>query len=331
MRPVTLLRRRRLLAAAGVAVLLAASGCGGPSAAAGPGDSFVLRVGAIGNANALSGPIGYWHRGQKLVPALAALGVTDVKVVTFPNGPDLNQALAAGELDLAVYGDTPALVAKGANQPTRLIAQAQVGLDAGILAKKSGGPTSVGGLAGRKVAVQTGSYIHRYLLGALADAGAKPAEVVHIYSSDVEAALERGDVDAAAVPVANVEALKAKGYPLLDLASRTHPKYLGTTATVVTETFLQAKPGIVAAWQGAQRDATRAAKADWPGFLAYTVSINGFPAPIVKATTVADQWPEEPFTEQGLALLNGTKQFLVEQKFIRKDFDVTEWSVRTVA
>src|SRR5690349_6972557 len=220
--------RTRTLLAVATAALLALAGCGGePSEAAGPGDTFTLRIGAIGNGNKLSGPVGYLNSKNGLVPALSSLGVTGVKVVTFPNGPDLNQALAAGELDLAVYGDTPALVARGARQPTRLIAQAQVGLDAGILAKKAGGPATVADLAGRKVAVQTGSYIHRYLLGALADANVKPAEVVHIYSTDVEAALERGDVDAAAVPIANVVALQGKGYPLIDLASKTHTKYLG--------------------------------------------------------------------------------------------------------
>jgi ABC-type nitrate/sulfonate/bicarbonate transport system substrate-binding protein len=320
--------RSRTVLAVAVAGLLALAGCGGEaSEAAGPGDSFTLRVGAIGNGNKLSGPVGYYNSKNKLVTALASVGVTGVKVVTFPNGPDLNQALAAGELDLATYGDTPALVARGAKQATRLIAQSQVNLDAGILTKKAGGPTSIAGLAGKKVAVQTGSYIHRYLLGALADANVKPAEVIHIYSADVEAALERGDVDAAAVPIANVEALKAKGYPLLTVASKDHRQYLGTSATVVTEKFLAAKPGIVAAWQNAQRTATVEAKADWKGFLGYTVGINGFPPKIVEATTLAEQWPTEPFTPDGLTLLKGTKEFLVQQKFIRTDFNLDDWIV----
>jgi NitT/TauT family transport system substrate-binding protein/sulfonate transport system substrate-binding protein len=321
-----------LLLGVALAGLLSLTGCGGAaSGAAGPGDSFVLRIGAIGNGNKLAGPVGYLHHKGELVPALSSLGVTGVKVVTFPNGPDLNQALAAGELDVATYGDTPALVARGARQPTRLIAQAQINLDAGILAKKAGGPTSIGGLAGKKVAVQTGSYIHRYLLGALGDAGVKPAEVIHIYSADVEAALERGDVDAAAVPIANVEALKAKGYPLITVASKDHRGYLGTSSTVVTETFLKAKPGIVAAWQNAQRDGTAKAKADWPGFVSYTVGINGFPPKIVEATTVAEQWPAEPFTPEGLALLKGTKEFLVQHRFIRTDFNLDDWIVPQVS
>ncbi|GAA3388480.1 ABC transporter substrate-binding protein [Cryptosporangium minutisporangium] len=323
--------RKLLAAAVAAAALLATGACGGASQAAAPGDKFVLRVGSIGNSNAISGPIGYWHEQGKLVPALESLGVTDIKVVTFQNGPDLNQALAADELDLALYGDTPALVAKGAGQPTRLIAQSQIKLDAGILAKKSGGPASVADLAGKKVAVQTGSYIHRYLLGALADANVKPAEVVHIYSTDVEAALERGDVDAAAVPIANYVALKAKGYPSIDLASQTHPKYLGTSSAVVTENFLEAKPGIVDAWQSAHREAVKAAKADWAGFVDYSVSIQGFPKKILEESLKPEQWVEEPFSEEGLALLTGTKQFLAENKFIRKDFDLDAWRVKDSA
>lgn len=68
------------------------------------------------------------------------------------------------------------------------------------------------------------------------------------------------------------------------------------------------------------------AKADWARFLAYTVGITGFSPAIVATTTVADQWPTEPFTPEGLALLKGTKEFL-RQKFIRTDFDLDDWII----
>ncbi|GGJ79859.1 hypothetical protein GCM10010123_07120 [Pilimelia anulata] len=318
--------RRTAVLALAAAALLAAAGCGGPADAEGDGPrGGTLRIGAIGTGNKLTGPVGYLLAGGGLVPLLGGLGVTAVQVVTFPNGPDLNQALAAGELDLATYGDTPALVARGAGQPTRLVAQSQVNLDAGILARKGGGPTSLAGLVGKKVAVQTGSYIHRYLLGALADARVTPARIVHVYSTDVEAALERGDVDAAAVPAANVELLRAGGYPLLDTAARDHPRYRGTSATVVTEKYLAARPAVVAAWQAVHRAAHERARGDWPGFLAYTTSINGFPPAVVAASTRPEQWAAEPFTPAGLALLGGTKEFLAGQKFLKKDFTIDAW------
>ncbi len=47
--------------------------------------------------------------------------------------------------------------------------------------------------------------------------------------------------------------------------------------------------------------------------------------PCPRRTPRADQWRPEPFTPEGLHLLKGTKQFLVEQKFVRTDFDVDQW------
>jgi ABC-type nitrate/sulfonate/bicarbonate transport system substrate-binding protein len=320
----------RLRTALAALALLAAgaglAGCGGGEAAAGGEQAaFTLRIGTIGTGNKLTGPIGWWNSRQKLGPALSRLGVTDIKVVTFPNGPDLNQALVAGELDLASYGDTPALVARGAGQPTRLIAQASVNLDAGVLAKKNGGPASIRDLQGKKVAVQTGSYIHRYLLGALADAGVKPAQVIHLYATDTEAALERGDVDAAAVPAINYEVLKAKGYPGIDQASVDHPGYRGTSATVVTEKFLAAHRDIVATWQQVQRDSFKDAKANWAQYLAFAVTLVQFPPDLVRRTTLPEQLPDEPFTDAGLQLLEGTRGFLVEHKFVKKEFALADW------
>jgi ABC-type nitrate/sulfonate/bicarbonate transport system substrate-binding protein len=37
--------------------------------------------------------------------------------VRFANGPDLNEALSGGSLDVGIYGDTPALVGRAAGLP----------------------------------------------------------------------------------------------------------------------------------------------------------------------------------------------------------------------
>ena len=60
---------RRTLTAVAVTALLALTGCGSASEAASPGDSFTLRIGSIGNANKLSGPVGYLDSKGGLVPA----------------------------------------------------------------------------------------------------------------------------------------------------------------------------------------------------------------------------------------------------------------------
>jgi NitT/TauT family transport system substrate-binding protein/sulfonate transport system substrate-binding protein len=312
------------MVAAALALPAVLSGCGADSAGA-TGPPATLRIGVIGTGTKLTGVIGYLKEKNKLLPLLAPAGITGVEVYSFPNGPDLNQALVARELDVASYGDTPSLVARGAGQPTRLIAQASVGLDAGVLAKKDGGPTSLAELAGKRVATQKGSYIHRYLLGALGDAGVKPGEIVHIYNTEIEAALERGDVDAVAVPSANFEALKNKGYPVIDVASKDHPQNQGTSSTVGSESFLDANADFVKVWQQTQREGTKLAKANWDDYLDFAGKVGGFAPEITKATTLRGQLPDEPFTNKGLALLESTKKFLVKEGFVKTDFALDDW------
>ncbi len=322
------LSRRSILALAtlgGVAAATAA--CGGNAASGASGNSggdWTLRIGTIGTKNRLTGPTGWLHDKNHLLPLLSAAHVTKIEVYTFPNGPDLNQALIGDKLDLASYGDTPALVARGAGQPTRLIAQSNVANDSGIVTVQ-GGVSSLRELDGKVIATQVGSYIHRYLLGVVADLGIKPKQIVHVYSTDTEAALSKKSVDAAAVPANYAYAFQAKGYPLLEIASKDRPKYLGTSATVVTETVRKNHVQIIKAWQAAQNEATRQAKANWSDYLAFNVDLGPFGADIVAKTVLPAQLPDTPFTDAGLALLNGTKQFLVSQKLAAKDFSIDDW------
>jgi len=116
-----------------------------------------------------------------------------------------------------------------------------------------------------------------------------------------------------------------KGYPLLELAAKDRPQYLGTSATVVTETVLKNQPGIVGAWQHAQLEATKRAKADWDDYLTFNTGLGAFPRPLVAKTVLPEQLPDTPFTDAGLALLKGTKDFLVAQKFVKRDFSIDDW------
>lgn len=94
---------------------------------------------------------------------------------------------------------------------------------------------------------------------------------------------------------------------------------------MVTEAFLGERPGFVTVWQAAQAEATRRAKANWDDYLAFAVEVGGFAPEIVRKTTLAEQLPDSPFTEEGLTLLEGTKRFLVEQGFVRRDFAIDDW------
>ncbi|MGW2309572.1 ABC transporter substrate-binding protein [Actinomadura luteofluorescens] len=316
------MRFPRVLAAG--LLVLAATACGSSEADSGSG---TLRIGVIGSGagNKLTRAVGFLDRRGELLPELKAAGITGIRVATFPNGPDLNQALAGGSLDIGQYGDTPALIGRGQGLPTRLLSLNSVRLDAAIVAKKDGGPAALKDLEGKRIGVQTGSYIHRYLLGALERAGVRPKEIIHMYTPAIIAALEKNAIDAGGLVSADQAAQEKKGYRSIDIASRDHPDLLGTSVTVVTEKYLAGHKDIVQVWQKAETRAARVAKADWPGYTAYVAETGGYAPDISVKTTLKDQLPDEPFPAEGLKLLDGTKAFLVQQALVKKDYTLDSW------
>ncbi|XVQ07255.1 ABC transporter substrate-binding protein [Spirillospora sp. CA-255316] len=305
-------------------IVLAATACGSSEADSGSG---TLRIGVIGSGvgNKLTRAVGFLDQRGRLLPELKAAGITRLKVATFPNGPDLNQALAGGSLDIGMYGDTPALIGRGQGLPTRLLSLNSVRLDAAIVAKKDGGPVSLKDLEGKRVGVQTGSYIHRYLLGALEQAGVRPKEIIHMYTPAIIAALEKNSIDAGALVSADQVAVEKKGFKSINVASRDHPGLLGTSTTVVTEKYLAGHKDIVKVWQRAEIKSVQVAKADWPGYTAYVAKTGGYAPDISIKTTLKEQLPDEPFPAEGLKLLEGTKAFLVQQSLVKKDYTLDSW------
>jgi NitT/TauT family transport system substrate-binding protein/sulfonate transport system substrate-binding protein len=286
----------------------------------------VLRLGFISTSkvSALTGPIGWAVKRGKFLPELRSLGITEVQNVSFPNGPDLNEALVAGKIDIGIYGDTPAIVAKANGTPTRLISQDQVGLNSWLLAKKNG-PHSVIDLKGKKVATAKGSYMYRYLVGLLQKYGINhQVTVVHLLTSEAKAALEKGDVDAIAASIGNGPLLKAQGYPVLDEAIA-HPDLLGTNVTVITETYLAQHPDLPKRWNELKEASVRDMKANSAAYYKFHADVSGYPLAIIKASYPLDEFSEEAIPAKGVQLLESTKRFLVTEHLAKSDFKLSDW------
>ncbi|MFH5232670.1 ABC transporter substrate-binding protein [Antrihabitans spumae] len=324
------------IAAAAVlsAAALVVSGCSSDhSGSATRTNIDTLRIGTIGSGNVLTGPLGFAHSRGALVSALQDQGVENVEIFSFPNGPDLNQALVAGELDVANYGDTPALVARGSGLKTRLLALSAFNNNAGVVAKDPAIQT-LKDLAGKKIGVPSGSYIDRYLQGALQEQGIQ-AELIHLFPADQEAPLNSGEIDAAALPDVNpsasLHAFLAKGFHQVDSVYDNHPNLAGTSASVSSDDFLSSHPDFGATWQQVLVDAEKYAKDHWDDYVNYEIGSSKFPADVVRAAARPETVPTEPFPAAGIALLTGTKQFLVDGGKIRSDFSLDEWLYRPEA
>lgn len=283
-----------------------------------------LRLGHIGPARKPTTATGWALAQGHLQRELAPLGYSGVSTYAFANGPDLNEAFLSGAIDIGIYGDTPAVVARAKGLDGSLIGVDEIGMNVWLLSPR-GGVKSVRELEGKVVGVALGSYMHRYLLGALKEAGIlKTTKVVHMLPRDGEPALEKGSVAAFAAPIDTGPLLASRGYPVIDEA-RNHPHLRGSSVIVAASAALKRSPTLGAAILRARRAALQDIRKDPERYYAFHAEVSGFPLEVVKASHPISQFPDQAYPQESLQLLEGVKSFLLEEKLIRNDIDLSQW------
>jgi len=290
--------------------------------------SVVLRVGFISTESKIPiGPEGWALEKGTLASELKPLGVSEVKFIPFVGGPALNEALASDSLDLGLYGDTPALAGRSAGLKTKLINQTRVGQNAWLVTKKNG-PRTVEDLKGGKIGVAKGTYPHRYLLGLLDQKGlTSNVKLVQIQGAEAKVALERGDIAAYPFAMGAGPTVIAQGFPVIDQAID-HQGLVGTGVTIATVAFLSKHPDFPQKWNQIRQQAVQEIKANPEVFYQFAAKASGgLSLPAVKESYPLSLYPPQPFTPEGLKLLNSTKQFLVAQKLLKSDFNIKDWQI----
>jgi sulfonate transport system substrate-binding protein len=312
--------RRRLLS--GAVALAIASTLPFPSIAQSSGKT--LRLGYIGPGKKPANATGWALRQGYLQRALAPLGFNEVTTRNFPNGPDLNEAFVSGALDVGIYGDTPAIVARSRGLESQLIGFDAVGMNVWLLTPRDG-VRSVKELEGKSIGVARGSYMHRYVLGLLKENGLqKSVKVIHMFPRDGEAALDQGSIAAFAAQIDVGPLLASRGYPVIDEAEK-HPTLRGSSVIVASNKILSAAPGLPAAWTRARRTALQEIRRDSAAYYAFHAEVSGFPLETVKISHPLSQLPETPYPPEGMALLEEVKKFLLAENLVNRDFALAEW------
>lgn len=334
-------RRPRLVAVTLASLLLVAGACGssesdsggstttapsGASTTAAPVEPYTLRLGFISPKGTLYTPQGFSMADGDWDEIMAEAGVEDVEVVAFPNGTNVTDAFTAGDIDVAIQTDTPAIIGRSNGVATRLLDTVTLGQDAWIVAKKDG-PTSVDELAGGTVGVQKGSYADRYLRGVLAEAGlTDQVTVSNVLVTDASAALASGDLDAYAAPAPFNVVLSTQGYPVLDEARKDHPELVGASYTIARQAFLDEHPEFVPAWEEARVQAVTEVNEDYEAFVAFQAEALGQTLEIQeKAANPVTAYPEERLPAAAREQLEATKAFLLDQAIITEDFSIDDW------
>ncbi len=262
--------RRALVALLAVAAATALTACGddGADAAAGsttPGGAAAAPdTITIGYQLIPNGDLVVKHEGwlEKAFPG------TKIEWKAFDSGGSVNEAFAAGSLDIGLAGSSP--VSRGLSQGIAYQVpwiHDVIGTAEALVAKP--GITTIADLKGKKVAVPLASTTHYSLLAALTDAGVDPRDVdiIDAEPADIVAAWSRGDIDAAYIWNPSLATLKADdGTVITDSAQQAKAGHTTYDLAVVSDDFAGRYPAAVATWAAQQDRAVKLYRDDPQAF-----------------------------------------------------------------
>jgi len=131
---------------------------------------------------------------------LEQLGVK-ANIVQYNAGTDINNAVVAGDIDVACFGSSPIAlgIANGIGYKAVFVSYLEGGNIEALVAKKGLSATKVADLKGKKIAAPFGTTSHYALLNALQLGGLSASDVtiLDMGGQDIAAAWSRGDIDAA--------------------------------------------------------------------------------------------------------------------------------------
>lgn len=191
--------------------------------------------------------------------AMKEIGV-DVVWTDFESGPPMNESFAAGQQDIGVIGDVPAVSAIVAGQKNVYIAAAEGGPSYGMLVADDAGVNSVADLKGKKIGLTIGSTAQNLTEKLLANAGLdynKDVEIINITTGEAQIVLTNHNVDAVVIWEPNVSRLDAlDGIHLLtDGGDIGFP---GMNVVFARKAFVDENPDIVKAYLEQYWRATKA-------------------------------------------------------------------------
>ncbi|KAF0219120.1 MAG: sulfonate transport system substrate-binding [Geobacteraceae bacterium] len=154
------------------------------------------------------------HKGW-LEEELAKVGAKPaIKWTSFAAGPPMNESFAAGQQDIGILGDTPAIIGKAAGIDTRIIGITASGpRSLAVIVPTKSGIKSPRELKGKKVGVVKGSYAHHLLVLVLQKGGltTNDIELINLSQADIATAITSGNIDAAAVWEPLITKLESQG------------------------------------------------------------------------------------------------------------------------
>lgn len=240
-----------------LAVVLSATG--GQARAAAPKEPDEIRL-------------GYWESPNEelLVKQTGALEAkysnTKITWVEFRAGTDILAAIQGGAIDIATIGTPPGSLGIANGLPYKIFYVHDIIYESeGLIVKETSGISNVNDLPGKKIATVFASTSHFSLSNALKFAGVKETGLTlyNMSAPDIYAAWERGDIEGAYVwePMKS-KLLEAGGKQIISSGQVAEQGALTGEFGIVSNSFYEAHPGVIAAYIELLDDASYAYRED---------------------------------------------------------------------
>ena len=250
----------------------------------------------------------------------------------FESGAEVITAVASGDIQVGYVGSSPLAAAASRELPVEtFFIAAEIGSAEALVVRNGANIAKPQDLVGRKVAVPFVSTTHYSLLAALKHWGVDPkkVDIVNLRPTEIAAAWQRGDIDAAYVWDPALGQIKAKGKVLTDsseVATWGAPTF---DAWIVRKDFAEKNPDFVTQFARVTGEAYAAYRKDPKGYA-------GDPANVEKIARLTGAKKEEvadllagsrfPTLQEEATLLSGdtvkavgeTSAFLKEQGKVEK-------------
>lgn len=175
------------------------------------------------------------------------LGVP-VEVVQFESGKAINQAMVSGAVDFGLTGSGSAVLGIASGIPIEMIwIHETLGSVESLVAKNKLNATSLEDLKGKNIGVPFASTAHYSLLRAITASGLEETDfsLIDLQPSDIFAAWQRGDIDAAYIWEPTLSELLADGNIVLHSGDVAEMGYMTANVEIVRSEFGEAYPEIV--------------------------------------------------------------------------------------
>ena len=256
-----------------------------------------------------------------------ALKEYDVKInfTEFESGPSENESFAAGQQDIGVIGNVPAITGIAAGQDRVLVGIAYNGEKTeATLVPKDSDITKLEDLKGKKVGLVVGSIAQNLLDAQLKSVGLSIADVtlVNLSPAEQSVALENGEVDAISTWEPNITKIR-KALDAKVLADGTGI-FLGENPIIANKTYVEKNQELVKTFLDEYRKAAQKVK-DNPQAIAKTYAEDfGLEEEDFVSALANAEFPID-LNEADAVDLQNTVDFLAESDIIEKTFDIQDY------